>query len=119
MKVVHKKKILIYVRYYLPGYGSGGPVISISNMVKALSHCYEFYIVCLSNDFGEKKAYKHVSGLSWKNFGGAKVLHLDKYKSSFASSLSIVQKLEPDIVYFNSFLDPLFTFIQLWYYQKK
>ena len=119
MKVVHKKKILIYVRYYLPGYGSGGPVISILNMVKALSHCYEFYIVCLSNDFGEKKVYKNVSGLSWKNFGGAKVLHLDKYKSPFACSLDIVQKLEPEIVYFNSFLDPFFTFIPLLHYQKR
>jgi len=119
MKVVHKKKILIYVRYYLPGYGSGGPVISISNMVKALSQCYEFYIVCLSNDFGEKKAYKNVSGLSWKNFGGAQVLHVDKYKSPFAGFLSIVQKLEPDIVYCNSFFDPFFTFIPLLHYQKK
>jgi glycosyltransferase involved in cell wall biosynthesis len=119
MKVIHKKKILIYLRYYLPGYGSGGPAVSISNMVQAMSHRYEFYVVCLSNDYGEKKPYKNVSGLSWKNFGEAKVLHLNKYKSPFASYLSIIQKLEPDIVYFNSFLDPFFTYIQLWYYQKK
>lgn len=119
MKVAHKKQILIFVRYYLPGYGSGGPVISIANMVKVLNHSYDFYIVCLSNDFGEKKAYKNVSGLSWKNFGGAKVLHLNKYKFAFAGSLSIIQKLEPNIVYCNSFLDPFFTFIPLFYYQKK
>ena len=119
MKVIHKKKILIYLRYYLPGYGSGGPAVSISNMVQAMSHRYEFYVVCLSNDYGEKKPYKNVSGLSWKNFGGAKVLHLNKYKSPFAGSLSIVKKLDPDIVYCNSFLDPFFTFLPLCYYQKK
>jgi len=119
MNTLHKKKILIYIRYYLPGYKSGGPVRSISNMVHALNHKYEFYIICLSNDYGEKEAYKNVSEMSWRDIGGAKILHLNKYSILFATYLNIVRSLEPDIVYFNSFLDPFFTFIQLRYYLKK
>jgi len=114
-----KKKILIYIRYYLPGFRSGGPVRSISNMVKTLNHKYDFYIVCLSYDYGENKRYENVSGSFWKEHEGARILHLDRYQVPFASILKSVRRLRPDIVYFNSFLDPLFTFLQLWYYLTK
>jgi len=115
----NKKKILIYIRYYLPGYRSGGPVLSISNMVKALNHEYDFYIVCLSHDYGEDNPYDNVSGSFWKEYEGAKVLHLDRRQVPFASILKNVRRLKPDIVYFNSLLDPFFTFSQLWYYRTK
>ena len=117
--ILKKKKILIFIRYYLPGYKSGGPVRSISNMVRALNYKYEFYIVCLSHDYGDKIRYKDASNKSWKNIDGANVLYLNESIVPFATFLSVIQKLEPDIVYFNSFLDPFFTFIQLAYYSRK
>ncbi len=114
-----KKKILIFIRYYLPGYKSGGPVRSISNMVRVLNYKYEFYIVCLSHDYGDKTRYKDASRKFWKNVDGANVLYLNESIVPFATFLSVIQKLEPDVVYFNSFLDPFFTFIQLAYYSRK
>ena len=102
----------------MPGYKSGGPVRSISNIISALNDRYEFYVVCLSNDIGENR-YKDVISNRWTKIHGANVLYIDKYFVPFALSLKQLRIVKPDIVYFNSLLDPFFTFLQLIYYHRK
>ncbi|MBI9061941.1 MAG: hypothetical protein JEZ14_08115 [Marinilabiliaceae bacterium] len=46
-----KKKILIFIDWFLPGYKAGGPVRSMANMVEYLMEEYDFFIVTRNTDY--------------------------------------------------------------------
>ena len=71
-KKIIKKKILCFVNYYLPGFRSGGPVRTISNIVDQLGDEFEFMIVCSNHDAGETKLYQNIIEDGWQNIGKAK-----------------------------------------------
>lgn len=52
-----KKTILILTDHYLPCRTSGGPVITVQNMIHNYHDQYDFYIVCLNRDLDSKNEY--------------------------------------------------------------
>ena len=52
-----KKKILIFIDWYLPGYKAGGPIQSVANLVANLKEEFEFSIVTRDTDYCEKLPY--------------------------------------------------------------
>ena len=71
-----KKKILVFVARYLPGYKSGGPIRSISNLVESLGGEFDFYVVTSDRDAGEDRPYPSIRRSSWTEVGNARVLYL-------------------------------------------
>ena len=49
-----KTTILSSVGYYLPGYKAGGPIRTLANMVDRLGDEFQFKIVTLDRDFGDR-----------------------------------------------------------------
>ena len=41
---MYKKKIICFIKYYLPGYKSGGPVRTIANLINKIGNDYFFDI---------------------------------------------------------------------------
>jgi glycosyltransferase involved in cell wall biosynthesis len=102
--------ILIFVRYYLPGYKSGGPVRTISNMVEALGGEFDFRIVALDRDVAEPEPYPHLAGEGqWLQVGKARVLYLSPSQQGLRSIGRIICETQHDVLYLNSFFDPVFT----------
>ena len=48
-----KKKILIFIDWFLPGYKAGGPIQSVVNLINHLGHEYDFDVVTSNKDLGE------------------------------------------------------------------
>jgi len=109
LKFQKKSKILIFVRNYLPGFRSGGPVRSIANIVKALSSEYEFYIVCLNRDHGIKEPYPNVVQGQWIALGKTHVYYASDIELTFSFYRKIFRDIGPDIIYLNSLLDKDFS----------
>jgi hypothetical protein len=63
----HRPIILTFVRYYLPGFRSGGPVRSVSNLVQVLGDDYDFRIVCYDHDKGVP--YTNIAPRQWSRVG--------------------------------------------------
>ena len=82
-----KKKILCFIKYYLPGYKYGGPVRSIANFVKNFGDIYDIYIICSSHDAFDNKPYKGITIEEWNQVGKAKVFYVSnrwvKFKKIF------------------------------------
>jgi len=71
-----KKKILIFIDWFLPGYKAGGPVRSMANMVEHLAGEYDFYIVTRNTDYQETESYKDIEYNKWVDFKpGVKVFY--------------------------------------------
>lgn len=100
---MRRKKVLVFVATYLPGYKSGGPLRSITNVVDYLSDRFDFYVVTRDRDAADEERYPQVIADRWCQVNKAKVL----YCSSITPPLlcRVFREVEPDLVYLNSFQD--------------
>lgn len=108
-----KVKILTFSVYYLPGYKGGGPVRTIENMVSHLDQEIEFWIVTRDRDLGDTVPYPAIKRGIWQKVGGAYVYYLPAEAVNFTAVGDLINNTPHDIVYLNSFFDPVFTIYPL------
>ena len=81
---LRKPVILVFVHYYLPGYRAGGPVRSLSNLVRALGSTYDFRIVCFERDHGSDQLYTNIETGQWQRQGDALIRYASPHELGFA-----------------------------------
>jgi len=101
--------ILTLVRYYLPGYKAGGPLRTISNMVEAMGDAFDFLIVTSDRDVTDTAPYPGIQNGIWQKVGKARVLYLPPERRGLRHIARILAETPHDILYLNSFFDPVFT----------
>ena len=99
------KKVLVLIDYYLPGYKSGGPVRTISNMVDQLGQEIEFWILTRNRDVMEAEPYPDVQSDTWNRCKNSKVYYASTL--GFLTIRRIVREVSPDVIYLNSFFSSL------------
>ena len=104
-----KIKVLIFIRNYLPGYRSGGPVRSVANIVRALSNEYSFYIVCLNRDHGLSEPYPNILKGKWCELENANVYYAAEQELNLNFYKKVLRDVAPDLIYLNSLLDRNFS----------
>ncbi|MDP1955351.1 MAG: glycosyltransferase family 4 protein [Polaromonas sp.] len=109
LEASHKSVILIFVRYYLPGYRAGGPVRSIANLVRALGSTYDFRIVCLDRDHGLNHPYPNIAHGQWQKQDDALVRYVAPHELGFSFCKEIISEVKPDMIYLNSLFDRAFS----------
>ncbi len=55
-----KKRLLVFISFYLPGFKAGGPIKTIQNMVTQLDGDLDFCIVTRDRDLGDTEAYSSI-----------------------------------------------------------
>ncbi len=106
--------ILALVHYYLPGFKAGGPIRSISNLVERLGDEFDLRIIAADRDFREDTPYTDVVIEGWNQVGKAQVYYLSAGVGSLRSLLRLISDTPHDVLYLNSFFDPVFTQFPLW-----
>lgn len=114
-----KPTILIFIDWYKPGYKAGGPIRSVSNMVDALTDNFQFYIVTRNTDYLETTPYPNINTNQWNEVDNAQVYYLSKEKINRQTLHTLIDEVQPDIIYCNSFYSPYFSLIPIYYAKKK
>lgn len=98
-----RKRILVCVPRYLPGYKSGGPIRAIANMIANLGSHFEFFVVTRDRDATDTQPYPGVEPGRWHRVGNAQVL----YCSSITPAIlrRAFGDAQPDVIHLNSFQD--------------
>jgi glycosyltransferase involved in cell wall biosynthesis len=104
-----KKKVLIFSSYFLPGYMAGGPIRSLANLIQHFESEYDFYVITRDRDLGSDTPFVESLTGDWVKIGGAQVRYFSKSSYSATTIIKLVREVNPDLLYFNSFFDPLFT----------
>jgi glycosyltransferase involved in cell wall biosynthesis len=104
-----KPIILVFARYYLPGYRAGGPIRTLANMVEQLGDEFEFRIVTQDRDHDDRVAYPGIKTETWLPIGSGYVYYLPWGAFSFWKIISLLRTVRHDLVYHNSFFNPIFT----------
>lgn len=108
-----KKVILCFIKYYLPGYRSGGPVRSIVNFVEKFGDVYDIRIVCSSHDAIDNKPYKNITIEEWNQVGKAKVFYVSNRLIKFKKIFNLLNDTKYDMIYLNSFFTFTFSIFPL------
>lgn len=109
MYPANRPRILILIKHYEPAFRFGGPIKSVANMVAALHKEFDFKIVCLNRDFRETRPLDGIEEGVWLNRNGARTCYLDVGLSDPRKLVKAIRSTDHDLIYLNSFFDPLFS----------
>ena len=101
---------MVLLRWYLPGYKSGGALRSVANLIDHLGDEVDFRVITSDRDFGDTFSYPKVAVDEWNDVGKAKVYYASPSKLTFKNLAKLINETPHNILYLNSFFDPLFTF---------
>ncbi len=111
-----KKKILVFIDWYLPGYRAGGPIQSCANLVDHLSTEFDFYIVTRDTDYCETKPYEGIVSDAWNTLNnGTQVYYVSTALLNRAFIKKICTETAFDFVYINGVYSFLFSILPLFY----
>lgn len=107
------KSVLILVPGYLPGFKSGGPVRTISNMIEALGDEISFSVICLDRDLGDKHPYPKISKKKWNPQGKANVFYIERGPIGVFNILHLLYQNKYNFIHLNSSLSFQFSILPL------
>ena len=113
MRLMDKKRILICIDWYEPGFKAGGPIRSVVNIVNALKADYEFYLLTSAYDLGEIEPYSDVIINEWFDKDGVFIKYLDRTLLNRGSIRRNIMEINPDMLYLNSLFSKKFTLFPL------
>jgi len=110
-----KKKILVLVDWYEPGYKAGGPVQSCKNFVAAMRDYFDFHIITSDRDLGDQQPYPGITANQWTKKNENVRIYYAGEKDLTSSVLNqLIQFVSPDYIYLNSMYSYHFTVLPLW-----
>ncbi len=111
-----KKKILVLVDWFTPGYKAGGPIQSCVNFAFAMKNDFDIYVLTTDTDHGEKQPYPDIISNEWiENPGdGFKIYYTKKQSLSTSQLKRVMLDLNADYVYLNHLFSPYFVVYPLW-----
>lgn len=113
---MEKKKILVLVDWFAPGYKAGGPIQSCVNFAFAMKKEFSIYVLTTDTDHGETEPYAGIASEQWTNnlHPDIHVYYLRKTGLSRSGLRRQIQTVQPDFVYLNHLFSPLFVIYPLW-----
>ena len=111
-----KKKILLLVDWFTPGYKAGGPIQSSVNVAFALKEYYDIWVCTTDTDHGETVPYENIPSNQWINFQeeDIKVYYAKKATLDKKQIKEIIAQSGADYIYLNHLFSPLFVVYPLW-----
>ena len=108
-----KKKILICIDWYVPGFKAGGPIRSVANIVNAFKDEFEIYVITSAYDLGETEPYPDVDLNIWHEQEGVYIKYLERKLMNAAAMSDNIREVNPQVLYLNSLFSRVFTLIPL------
>jgi glycosyltransferase involved in cell wall biosynthesis len=114
-----KKRILIFIDWYVPGYKAGGPIQSVANMVAHLKEDFEISVITRDTDYSETAPYATVKSNEWNALDGIRVYYISADKLNYFTIYHLLKQEPFDYVYLNGIYSLYFTLIPLFIARKQ
>ena len=118
--MTNKKKILIFIDWFLPGYKAGGPIQSCANLIEHLKDYYDFSVVTRDTDYCETIPYKEIQSNRWNILeDGTRVYYFSKDKLNGKNIRKIIIKEQFYCIYLNGIYSQYFSLLPLFFLRRK
>jgi glycosyltransferase involved in cell wall biosynthesis len=116
----NRKKIIVFIDWFLPGYKAGGPIQSCANLIDHLKDEYDFSVVTRDTDYCETQPYPNVKSNEWNILpNGKRVYYFSSDQLNKKNIKVLIKKEQYDIIYMNGIFSFWFTLLPLYYAKKK
>lgn len=111
MRLAHKKRLLICIDWFFPGFRGGGPLDSCKHLADAMADDLDIYVLTRNTDLGSTVPYPDIEANTWINLPrGYRVMYLDRQHLSLSWMRKVIADLKPDHIYVNSMFSRKFSF---------
>lgn len=100
------QRVLCFASYFLPGFRAGGPIRSLQRAIEALSGDFDFGVVTRDRDAAARRPFTGVAYDRWSEAEGIPTWYLRPPHWSPGVLRRVIADFAPDLLYFQSFLDP-------------
>lgn len=100
---MNKPKIAVLIDWYLPGTKAGGPVRSVYSLINLLKPYFHFYVVTSNKDLGCVEPYTGIKADELFEKDGVSYYFFSDEQLTRKNMLSLLQQIDPALVYLNSF----------------
>ena len=115
----NKRKIAVFIDWFLPGYKAGGPITSVTNIISHLKNEFEFYVITSDTDYLEPEPYPNIKSNVWIDFDkNVKVFYISKQNINKKFIRNVIAQTDFDIAYINGIYSFYFSILPL-YFSKK
>lgn len=105
--------VAVFAALFPPAYLGGGPIRSVESLVDSSPAEIESLVFTSDHDLGASARLDVPSG-RWVDRGGAKVYYVDRASPvDYWRALRSLRARKPDLLHFNSFMNPFFTIIPM------
>ena len=110
-----RKKILILIDWFYPGYKAGGPIQSVLNLIHLLRSTYDVYVLTTDTDHGESEPYKNIVSDKWSFSDelGVYIYYAKKSKLNKQQIKTEINNIDANFIYLNHMYSPLFVLYPL------
>ena len=114
--MILRKKLLILIEWFSPGFKAGGPIKSCLNIALALKNDYDIYILTTDTDHGEKLPYTGIKTNEWieDNELAINIFYAQKVGLSYKHIAQQINTVKPDFIYLNLLFSPHFVIFPIW-----
>jgi glycosyltransferase involved in cell wall biosynthesis len=99
-------RVLAVLDYFLPGGNAGGPVRTLTNLVRQLAGEVDFAVLTRDRDFGERAPYAGVVRDAWTAWDGLPVRYLPPAEMGTGGLRRALASRPYDVLYLNSAFSP-------------
>lgn len=96
------KKLLIMASLFWPQKNSGGPPISIMNLVQSVKDRFDIYVISKNHEINDDQPLEGILP-GWNQFDFGKAFYTAKGDHTFGNIIRLIENVEPDVIYQNSF----------------
>lgn len=109
-----RKKILVFIDWFLPGYKAGGPIRSMANMIDYLQEDYDFYVITRNTDYTDTVSYTGIKSDEWNQLKkGVSVFYFSEMNLNKENIRKLITEKNYDLIYINGIYSKWFSIIPL------
>jgi glycosyltransferase involved in cell wall biosynthesis len=119
---VPKKKILIFIDWFTPGYKAGGPIRSVANIIEHFEDDMdlEFKIITSDTDYLETESYSEIESNKWLNYNdNTQIYYFSKDKLNYKNLKILVSQTDFDSAYTNGIYSYYFSILPVGFVKQK
>jgi glycosyltransferase involved in cell wall biosynthesis len=111
-----RKKLLILIDWFAPGYKAGGPIRSCVNLSLAMKDDFDVFVLTSDRDLGDDKPYPGIELDQWtRHFDpNVNVYYISKEAFSPTTVKKVVSGLNADLIYLNQMFSPHLVIYPIW-----
>jgi glycosyltransferase involved in cell wall biosynthesis len=105
-----RRKIMVLVDWFEPGFKAGGPIRSVVNLVQNLKDQYDISVLTADRDLGSVYPYPGIETGKWLQMEGYTTFYARPTDLSWKFLRDIILEVDPDVIILNSMFSRYYSF---------